>query len=235
MTETTFFNQITTPDFLDENQDQIFNSPQQLPPFEPDYINEPDDINFFDTDFCFPYLPDPVTPKSQTPSPVVGDLKLQNKEEISFTPLRSNSVPQISVKKPKSIQKKNVTKNIHRYMTRQIIRCMTNGDFEDEVQKMCLDNGVDAEDVKSTYLGKIEYFTSLQQLREHWTVNSNDFSIDQKMKKVFKQFSKWFLKHRAIRYILEGKMKNKLKYIHYKNHVMKYFIEKPQKYKSNMK
>ena len=40
------------------------------------------------------------------------------------------------------------------------------------------------------------------------------------MKKIFKKFFYWFLKERAYRYIIKGNMKDKKKYIRYKNRIL---------------
>lgn len=43
----------------------------------------------------------------------------------------------------------------------------------------------------------------------------------------------WWLKNRAIRYIISGNMANKERYIYYKNNIMLHFIKKPSQWKSN--
>ncbi len=71
-------------------------------------------------------------------------------------------------------------------------------------------------------------------LREHWTVVANDFSKNNMIKYAFKKFSRWFLKHRATRYILQnGRMKNKKAYLDYKNSVMMHYLKYPEKYVKN--
>ena len=126
-------------------------------------------------------------------------------------------------------------KNIHRYMIRQVIRCLTGEDFQKKVKELCTKFDTDYEEIKKYYIGQIENFTSIQLLSEHWSVDPVDQSKENRGRMVFREFSKWFLKERAIRYILNGKMKNPEKYIHYKNHIMLYYIEKPNEYKSNNK
>lgn len=80
---------------------------------------------------------------------------------------------------------------------------------------------------------KFEAFNNLQTLREHWNTDASDKSNLGKIKRVFRAFSKWFLEEKAIRYILNGRMKNKERYIHYKNKVMLYYINHPEKYNRN--
>jgi len=74
----------------------------------------------------------------------------------------------------------------------------------------------------------------LRIISEHWYVEENDFSDQNKLHAVFRDFSKWFLKNRAIRYILfNGKMTDKKAYIDYKNKVMLPNLENPKKYNTN--
>lgn len=70
-------------------------------------------------------------------------------------------------------------------------------------------------------------------MREHWQTDQNDNSEYGKIKRVFREFSKWFLEEKAIRYILNGRMKNKQRYIYYKNKVMLFYINHPEKYNKN--
>jgi len=135
----------------------------------------------------------------------------------------------------KSKTKNEEKKNIHRYMIRQVIRSLASEDFQEKVKILCLIHGTDYEEIKQYYLGQIENFTSIQLLSEHWSVDPFDESNENRVRLVFREFSKWFLKERAIRYILNGKMKNPGKYIHYKNHIMLYYVDRPMEYKSNNK
>lgn len=158
------------------------------------------------------------------------------KNDESFKAVQK--IEQKKISKPKKLREKRnakseTTKNIHRYMTRQIIRALANEDFVIKTSELCKNADIDYETVKSYYLSKIETFTSIYLLREHWKVKANDNSVENRMKMVFRDFSKWFLKEKAIRYILNGKMKTPLKYIHYKNHIMLFYIDNPEFYKSN--
>lgn len=167
------------------------------------------------------------------------------KDSFNLTPIydRESSkviqkVEQKKISKPKKLREKRhtqseSTKNIHRYMTRQIIRALANEDFARKTSELCKNADISYETVKSYYLSRIETFTSISLLREHWKVKPNDDSVENRMKMVFRDFSKWFLKEKAIRYILNGKMKTPLKYIHYKNHIMLFYIDNPEFYKSN--
>jgi hypothetical protein len=139
-------------------------------------------------------------------------------------------------KKNRGDKQKNTsesTKNIHRYMTRQVIRALASEDFKEKALEFCAQAGIGYNSVKNYYLSQIERFTSIFLLREHWKVDTFDDSAENRMKMVFRDFSKWFLKEKAIRYILNGKMKNPLKYIHYKNRIMLFYIDNPEFYKSN--
>jgi hypothetical protein len=144
----------------------------------------------------------------------------------SETPSQVTSNSKKIIKKsPNKIKtKSNLKKNIHRYLTRKMIRCLASEDFKERVMNLCLTHGVIYEEIKQYYLGQIENFTNIHFLSEHWSQDH-----------VFREFSKWFLKERAIRYILNGKMENPSKYIHYKNHVMLYYVDRAEEYKSNKK
>lgn len=52
---------------------------------------------------------------------------------------------------------------------------------------------------------------------------------------IFKKFSSWFLKERALRYILLGNMTDKLSYIKYKNDIMIHYINNPEEWLNNIK
>lgn len=104
---------------------------------------------------------------------------------------------------------------------------MIGEEFEGKLKEICLEIGADLEEVKKLYRGKIESFTSIAELRKEWSDQKNG------LKRVFKIFSKWFLKNRAIRYILEGKMVEKLEFIKYKNHVLLKYIDQPERYFRN--
>ncbi len=64
-------------------------------------------------------------------------------------------------------------------------------------------------------------------------MKNDDFSVMGRIKRVFKAFSKWYLEEKAIRYILNGKMKDKKKWIFYKNKIMLYYIDHPEEYNKN--
>jgi len=66
-------------------------------------------------------------------------------------------------------------------------------------------------------------------------VNESDTDIEKKQKNVFRAFSEWFLRERSVRYILYGKMKDKKKYIKYKNNVLLYYVRHPEQFKSNQR
>ena len=167
----------------------------------------------------------------------VSQLSKETSEDLSLAPKHDVFLKRIK-KKCKSFKMKSKNeekKNIHRYMIRQVIRSLASEDFKEKVMELCQAYETDYEKIKQYYIGQIENFISIQLLSEHWSVDPFDTSDENRSRMVFKEFSKWFLKERAIRYILNGKMKNPLKYIHYKNHIMLYYIDKPQEYKSNNK
>jgi hypothetical protein len=124
-------------------------------------------------------------------------------------------------------KKKNARKNIFRYMTRRVLRGLIGEEFEGKIREICSETGADPIMLKKLYQGKIESFTSIAELRREWCDQKDPY------KKAFRIFSKWFLKYRAIRYILEGKMTDKLEFIHYKNHVLLKYIDQPKKFFRN--
>lgn len=142
--------------------------------------------------------------------------------------LPSSTLPSAPLISPQSSpKKKNSRKNIFRYMTRRIIRGLIGDEFEGKVKEICMEIGVSLEEVRRLYRAKIESFTSIAELRKEWSDQNNG------LKRVFRIFSKWFLKNRAIRYILEGKMVEKLEFIKYKNHVLLKYIDHPERYFRN--
>lgn len=139
---------------------------------------------------------------------------------------------QITAKKAK----KNASdkKNIHRYITRQIIRALVSEDCREELERICKRIKIALEIVIDYYDSRIEFFTSLSMLRDHWIVEPNDRNQLNLVKLAFKKFSKWFLKNRATRYILlNGRMKDKKAYLDYKNNVMMYYLKHPERYLKN--
>lgn len=156
----------------------------------------------------------------------------------AYKDLIVQKVSQKKICKRKSIKrhsKSESMKNIHRYMIRQVIRALTSEDFRKKAEELCNRAEIEYESVRAYYLSQIESFTSIKLLREHWKVDPFDASMQNSQKMVFRDFTKWFLKEKAIRYILNGKMEEnlKLKYIHYKNHVMLYYVDHPEAYNSN--
>ena len=59
--------------------------------------------------------------------------------------------------------------------------------------------------------------------------------VHREEKNIFKKFSCWFFRERALRYILLGNMTDKLSYINYKNDIMIHYINKPEKWLNNIK
>ena len=106
-------------------------------------------------------------------------------------------------------------KNYARYIVRQIIRYLVSQTLKWKTEELCEEWGRSYEDTKRYYLDNIESFTSIAIIKEHWAQDP-----------VFREFSRWFLKEKAIRYIInEGKMrKNTLNYIRFKNRVLRTWL-----------
>lgn len=83
---------------------------------------------------------------------------------------------------------------------------------------------------KGYYLKKVELVTGPSHLPDLFTASPQESEGIANCKKAFKQFYRWFLKERYLRYLLlEGKMSDKLAYIEYKNHhLFKYVKEDPE-------
>jgi len=67
-------------------------------------------------------------------------------------------------------------------------------------------------------------------LRDYLIIYKDDDEDTVNEKKVFKKFSYWFLKKRALRQIISGNMKDKKSYINYKNNIMLKYIKRPNEW-----
>lgn len=68
--------------------------------------------------------------------------------------------------------------------------------------------------------------TGPSHLPELFNPSEGDSDTVISCKKVFKRFYRWFLKERYLRYLLlEGKMRNKMAYIEYKNEHLFKFVQ----------
>ena len=62
-------------------------------------------------------------------------------------------------------------------------------------------------------MDKIETLMNFISIKNNWIISEQDIEVDIKRKKAFLAFSKFFLKEKAIKYILFGKMEHKNLYI----------------------
>jgi hypothetical protein len=82
-------------------------------------------------------------------------------------------------------------------------------------------------------LSKIEFITGHRAFR---SILCFDEDFDKKSEKcVFRNFTYWFLKERAFRYIMTGAMSDKKSYLKFKNEIMMIYVRKPESWDSNLK
>lgn len=91
--------------------------------------------------------------------------------------------------------------------------------YKQKVKRLCLKYKCDYDEIVDYYDKKIERITG----PTHLDMLLNGSKDEPDMKKCFKSFFIWFLRHRYIRYLInEGKMDNKEAYIDYKNTTLLY-------------
>ena len=100
------------------------------------------------------------------------------------------------------------------------------------LQKICLNNEALYDSAVSYFLSKIEFVTGHRAFKSILIIEQNDEYMEEK--KIFRTFTIWFLKNRAVRYILSGNMLNKTSYIKYKNDVMINSVLQPELWVTNM-
>ncbi|KRX06921.1 hypothetical protein PPERSA_07084 [Pseudocohnilembus persalinus] len=81
------------------------------------------------------------------------------------------------------------------------------------------------------FMQQLEGLTGHRAYASLLTFNDDNRLVE---KMILRKFSTWFLKKRALRYILNGNMKDKKSYINYKNKVMINFINQPEAWTSNI-
>ena len=148
----------------------------------------------------------PVRNTIQNPLPARNAI---NNPLMPFTIMRNfqRSIPQ---------KRSQEQKNYPRYIVRQIIRYLVSRTLRWKTQALCDEWERSYEDTRRYYLDNIESFTSISKLKKSWDEDP-----------VFREFSRWFLKEKAIRYMInEGKMSedNILSYIRFKNHVLRKWL-----------
>jgi len=73
------------------------------------------------------------------------------------------------------------------------------------------------DEVTGFYARNIEKISGFRVLKEYIVPQMEDDERMVEYKRIFKEFVRWFLKHRIVRYILKGEMDDKVTYIRYKN------------------
>jgi len=64
---------------------------------------------------------------------------------------------------------------------------------------------------------RIELVTGHRVFSQILIIYEEDEEMVVKIKKGFRKFAKWFLQDRSLRYIIDGNMADKMKYLKYKN------------------
>jgi len=82
-------------------------------------------------------------------------------------------------------------------------------------------------------LAQIEYVNGHRTFVDLLVEYVEDSEDLKKIKRLFRQFCKWFLRERALRFIIRGNMKDKIKYIHFKDNVMLKYFNTPQMWSGN--
>jgi len=128
---------------------------------------------------------------------------------------------------------KNYDKNICRYLTRRTVRKFAHEEYEEKVMELCDHDEELYENVTEFYTRNIEKISGFRVLKEYLVPTEEDDDMMVRYKSVFKEFTRWFLKNRIVRYILKGDMADKLSYIRYKNQVMLKYLDRPDSWVSN--
>lgn len=110
-----------------------------------------------------------------------------------------------TIRKPNQYRRKDYDKNICRYIVRKVIRCLASPEYKSQVELYCRSFNSNYNQVKKYYEGQIERILGLRALRDEWVISEDDDDVRANQKRVFRSFSEWFLKHRYIRYVLNGK------------------------------
>lgn len=131
------------------------------------------------------------------------------------------------VKKERVKSKCDYEKNICGYITKKVIREFLGPNYRGERTNLTHKYGCSEDDCKAYFLKKVELVTGPSHLPELFTPTAADSDAVCNSKRAFREFYRWFLKERYLRYLLlEGKMTNKKAYIDYKNqHLFQYVRE----------
>jgi len=90
-------------------------------------------------------------------------------------------------------------------------------DYEHVVMELCNQDEDLYFEVTEFYARNIEKISGFRVLKEYIVPTAEDDDRMTQYKLIFKEFTRWFLKNRIVRYILKGEMTDKIGYIRYKN------------------
>ena len=113
------------------------------------------------------------------------------------------------------------------------IRAFNHADYEEKVLELAANDDELVDEATYYFHRNMERILGFRTLIQYITPAAEDSELMRRSKALFKNFAKWFLRERALRHIVNGKMKDQKQYIHYKNRVMLKFIERPQEWHSN--
>jgi len=114
-----------------------------------------------------------------------------------------------------------------------MIRQFVNAKFNEKIESIANNNKELVEEAKKFYLAQIEFVNGHRAFVEIFESYEDDSDLMKDIKKLFRKFCKWFLKEKAIRFIARGNMKDKHKYIQFKNNVMLRFFNDPEMWSGN--
>ncbi|KAM3127806.1 hypothetical protein pb186bvf_020085 [Paramecium bursaria] len=195
-----------------QDSDQIFNSivfPFRQSSFiQSEYeIQQP--IQFLENDSTFKIVDQKKSQRNEKPQ------KIQ--------PIETKKIKKI--KPQKRDYKKNICRNLLRHAIKSMINCNLCSSYLEELVD-------DVQYFKQYYNKILESITGFRVLREQ-LISTNDKEIDQNRKRAFKQYLIWYLETRATQIILQGETKYPTEYIKYKNEVLLYYVQEPEKWNSN--
>lgn len=146
-----------------------------------------------------------------------------NPAEIGQTP-----VPMCKAKAKKPSDYKNFARN----MVNIIISNLRT--FKSQLSRFASAEELELNDILNYTDSCKDSFTSVKSIQDSWNTPQEDSSDEAKCKRVFHRFCAWFLRKKMPRYIIkEGKMRDRVEYLKYKNRVMRKGVKRPEAYTSN--
>lgn len=134
--------------------------------------------------------------------------------------------------KKKKIKKASDYKNHARNLVNIIINSLEI--FRFKMEEICSNLDIDASEIISFFIRTQNDFTSVNAVKDSWTISLSDSDFNLKSKIAFKRFCHWFIRKKMTRYIIkEGKMKEKRDYLKYKTRILMKAVKNPEVYNCN--